>query len=370
MWDDCFSFPELLVRVNRAYRITVAVHGHQGQAAHAWNVKVPLPSCCSTRSTTWTAFWPLDRAVGLDPFAFRSEWEKHHDLSERYGKRPTHAKRPKKPRSPRAEILPVRCPLHRTAIRRRAACALTLGITAGALACGRTVLSYRPRTRTYYVRAEAGPVELHACRLRLGHGATPAQPLGRFARLPEAPLHRLRRFDLHDEDTRTALARHPRPDPARLHRRYDPRRLPERHRPAALDAPARRALRRAERRGVVQPAARRRRQRPSGRDLHLQLAGGARERPAAERAQHQGLAVSLARAPGAGDRAGSGRRDHRRRSGPGQSDDGRADRRGPRVRHVLDGVQREPPRPRRRGTKRRTSSTPSTVCSSGISAGS
>jgi peptide deformylase len=27
----------------------------------------------------------VDRATGLDPFAYRSEWEKLHDLSERYG---------------------------------------------------------------------------------------------------------------------------------------------------------------------------------------------------------------------------------------------------------------------------------------------
>jgi FtsP/CotA-like multicopper oxidase with cupredoxin domain len=43
---------------------------------------------------------------------------------------------------------------HRTAIGRGVACALSLGVAAGALACGRTGLSYRPRTRTYYVRAE------------------------------------------------------------------------------------------------------------------------------------------------------------------------------------------------------------------------
>ncbi len=27
----------------------------------------------------------VDRAIGLDPFAFRSEWEKNHDPAERYG---------------------------------------------------------------------------------------------------------------------------------------------------------------------------------------------------------------------------------------------------------------------------------------------
>ena len=27
----------------------------------------------------------VDRATGLDPFAYRSEWEKRHELSDRYG---------------------------------------------------------------------------------------------------------------------------------------------------------------------------------------------------------------------------------------------------------------------------------------------
>jgi peptide deformylase len=49
VWDDCFSFPNLLVRVTRAYRAS------------------------------------LDRAIGNDPFSFRSEWEKVHDAAERYG---------------------------------------------------------------------------------------------------------------------------------------------------------------------------------------------------------------------------------------------------------------------------------------------
>ena len=45
--------------------------------------------------------------------------------------------------------------LHRTTGARRLARALALAATtAGAPACGRTVLSYRPRTRTYYVQAE------------------------------------------------------------------------------------------------------------------------------------------------------------------------------------------------------------------------
>ncbi|PYP40187.1 MAG: hypothetical protein DMD48_04395 [Gemmatimonadetes bacterium] len=45
VWDDCFSFPNLLVRVILA----------------------------------------LDQPSGLDPFAYKAEWEKHHKPTERYG---------------------------------------------------------------------------------------------------------------------------------------------------------------------------------------------------------------------------------------------------------------------------------------------
>jgi peptide deformylase len=84
VWDDCFSFPELLVRVNRAYRITVQDMDIKGKP-HTMECEGPLAELLQHEIDHLDGILALDRAVGLDPFAFRSEWEKHHDRSERYG---------------------------------------------------------------------------------------------------------------------------------------------------------------------------------------------------------------------------------------------------------------------------------------------
>jgi peptide deformylase len=83
VWDDCFSFPELLVRVNRAYRITVQYADIKGNL-HTMECEGPLAELLQHEIDHLDGIVALDRAVGLDPFAFRSEWEKHHAKSERY----------------------------------------------------------------------------------------------------------------------------------------------------------------------------------------------------------------------------------------------------------------------------------------------
>jgi peptide deformylase len=83
VWDDCFSFPELLVRVNRAYRITVQYADIKGNP-HTMECEGPLAELLQHEIDHLDGILALDRAVGLDPFAFRSEWEKHHAKSERY----------------------------------------------------------------------------------------------------------------------------------------------------------------------------------------------------------------------------------------------------------------------------------------------
>jgi peptide deformylase len=83
VWDDCFSFPELLVRVNRAYRITVQYMDIKGKS-HTMECEGPLAELLQHEIDHLDGILALDRAVGLDPFAFRSEWEKHHAKSERY----------------------------------------------------------------------------------------------------------------------------------------------------------------------------------------------------------------------------------------------------------------------------------------------
>jgi peptide deformylase len=84
VWDDCFSFPGLLVRVNRAYRITVQFLDLKGKS-HALDCEGPMAELLQHEIDHLDGILALDRAVGLDPFAFRSEWEKVHGGDERYG---------------------------------------------------------------------------------------------------------------------------------------------------------------------------------------------------------------------------------------------------------------------------------------------
>jgi peptide deformylase len=84
VWDDCFSFPELLVRVNRAHRITVQYTDLKGKA-HSLECEGPTAELLQHEIDHLDGILALDRAVGLDPFALRSEWEKLHDKGERYG---------------------------------------------------------------------------------------------------------------------------------------------------------------------------------------------------------------------------------------------------------------------------------------------
>ena len=54
VWDDCFSFPNLMVQVSRAYRIRVHYQDIKGEE-HEWTWKGTARSCCSTKSTISTA---------------------------------------------------------------------------------------------------------------------------------------------------------------------------------------------------------------------------------------------------------------------------------------------------------------------------
>lgn len=84
VWDDCFSFPNLLVRVNRAYAITVSYQDLKGKS-HSLDLKGPMAELLQHEIDHLDGILAVDRAMGVDPFAYRSEWEKLHDAAERYG---------------------------------------------------------------------------------------------------------------------------------------------------------------------------------------------------------------------------------------------------------------------------------------------
>ncbi len=84
VWDDCFSFPNLLVRVTRAYRATLTYQDLEGES-HTMELEGPMAELLQHEIDHLDGILAVDRASGLDPFAFRSEWEKLHDSAERYG---------------------------------------------------------------------------------------------------------------------------------------------------------------------------------------------------------------------------------------------------------------------------------------------
>ncbi|HEX4600216.1 MAG TPA: peptide deformylase [Gemmatimonadales bacterium] len=84
VWDDCFSFPDLLVRVNRAYQVTLSFTDLKGKA-NALKLEGALAELLQHELDHLDGILALDQASGLDPFAFRSEWEKQHERAERYG---------------------------------------------------------------------------------------------------------------------------------------------------------------------------------------------------------------------------------------------------------------------------------------------
>ncbi|MGH7547361.1 MAG: peptide deformylase [Gemmatimonadales bacterium] len=84
VWDDCFSFANLYVRVTRAYAATLNYTDVKGND-HTMQLEGPMAELVQHEIDHLDGILALDRASGLDPFAFRSEWEKVHDRSERYG---------------------------------------------------------------------------------------------------------------------------------------------------------------------------------------------------------------------------------------------------------------------------------------------
>jgi peptide deformylase len=84
VWDDCFSFPNLLVRVTRAYRISLTYQDLQGKT-RSMELSGPMAELLQHEIDHLDGILALDRASGVDPFSFRSEWEKLHHPSERYG---------------------------------------------------------------------------------------------------------------------------------------------------------------------------------------------------------------------------------------------------------------------------------------------
>jgi peptide deformylase len=75
LWDDCFSFPNLLVQVKRAKEIKVEYQSEDGEI-HKITAKGDLSELLQHEIDHLDGILAIDRAIDGKSFAFRSEWEK------------------------------------------------------------------------------------------------------------------------------------------------------------------------------------------------------------------------------------------------------------------------------------------------------
>lgn len=84
VWDDCFSFPDLMVKVQRAYRIKVTYLDEQGESQSV-EAEGPVAELLQHEIDHLDGVLAVDRPAGLDPFCLRGEWAKHYGDDDRYG---------------------------------------------------------------------------------------------------------------------------------------------------------------------------------------------------------------------------------------------------------------------------------------------
>jgi peptide deformylase len=84
VWDDCFSFPDLMVQVQRALRIQVRYVDRNGEE-HIIDAEGPEAELLQHEIDHLNGMLSVDSAAGLDPFCLREEWNKHYSSVGRYG---------------------------------------------------------------------------------------------------------------------------------------------------------------------------------------------------------------------------------------------------------------------------------------------
>ncbi len=85
VWDDCFSFPDLMIHVLRAYRIKVKYEDDRGNS-HVIEVEGDVAELLQHEIDHLDGVLAVDRATGLDPFCLKEEWNRHSGVAGRYGK--------------------------------------------------------------------------------------------------------------------------------------------------------------------------------------------------------------------------------------------------------------------------------------------
>ncbi len=75
LWDDCFSFPDILVKVKRALRISVAYQDESGRR-RSLSASNGLSELLQHEIDHLDGVLAIDRAVSLREIVLRSEWKK------------------------------------------------------------------------------------------------------------------------------------------------------------------------------------------------------------------------------------------------------------------------------------------------------
>jgi peptide deformylase len=85
VWDDCFSFPQLLVRVSRVHRVKVKYQDLKG-VQHEVDLEGDRAELLQHEIDHLDGVLAVDRPYGLDPYCLREEWNRHYASKGRYGK--------------------------------------------------------------------------------------------------------------------------------------------------------------------------------------------------------------------------------------------------------------------------------------------
>ncbi|MBL8215089.1 MAG: peptide deformylase [Bryobacterales bacterium] len=79
LWDDCFSFPGLLVRVRRSVQVRVRYEGDDGEVL-TLEADGALSELLQHEMDHLDGILAVDRALSRDAFCVRGEWERRYRL--------------------------------------------------------------------------------------------------------------------------------------------------------------------------------------------------------------------------------------------------------------------------------------------------
>jgi peptide deformylase len=84
VWDDCCSFPDILVRVQRAYQIEMTFQDMSGRRQKIRAIG-PLAELLQHEIDHLDGVLSVDRPTGRNALSLKAEWERFHSEAGRYG---------------------------------------------------------------------------------------------------------------------------------------------------------------------------------------------------------------------------------------------------------------------------------------------